>query len=125
MTCEYLAIVGERRICLHVLDHRKVPGKAAHEVTEQDCQRCPIRSKPCTPRIAPTAEQVEASVRPREKLLPCVHLGTTVEEVRCEPCGGNVRLKVFSCAIHGKCSLGDLPGVKRCGKGRCADYRSE
>lgn len=74
---------------------------------------CPSES-PCT------EEQREALVesfsyqehdetiemRPREKGIQCLHLGEdTGERIKCGPCKGNVRVKVFACAVHSKCTL--------------------
>lgn len=35
---------------------------------------------------------------------PCRHLGETVSEEPCPTCKGAVRVKVFECALHGKCT---------------------
>src|SRR5579872_7199565 len=48
--------------------------------------------------------------------LPCRHLGApTGESALCPTCSGRVALKVFGCAIHGKCTQGKaVPGVACC-----------
>ncbi len=53
---------------------------------------------------------------------PCAHLGgETGEQVKCGPCGGNVRVKLRACTAHGKCSTHKkLDGVACC-QG-CGDY---
>jgi hypothetical protein len=55
---------------------------------------------------------------------PCVHLGAEVDRRLCGSCRGKVELKVFGCAIHGRCTLGkrtpDVPGC--CDGGRCKEY---
>ena len=49
--------------------------------------------------------------------VQCRHKGERIGEEKCGPCGGNVRIKTFSCAIHGKCHQAAgkrLPGVACC-----------
>lgn len=47
--------------------------------------------------------------------LPCVHRGGATGERECQSCGGNVRLKVHACAIHGACTVGKhLDGLACC-----------
>jgi hypothetical protein len=47
---------------------------------------------------------------------PCVHLGApTGETVQCPSCRGRVELKLFACAVHGRCTQGKAaPGVACC-----------
>jgi hypothetical protein len=46
---------------------------------------------------------------------PCVHLGEEVRRDPCPTCSGHVRVKVFSCAVHGECqAAAKLAGVKAC-----------
>ena len=55
---------------------------------------------------------------------PCVHRGAYLREhsvQTCEGCPGNVRFKVYVCALHGQCNPQvRLPGVKCCNS--CGDY---
>ena len=54
---------------------------------------------------------------------PCVHLGPPVDTVECESCAGRVLLKVFGCAVHGKClrrASKSLPHLAAC---RCEAYQ--
>lgn len=53
------------------------------------------------------------------KTSTCIHLGAPIREQRCEGCKGEVRLKVFACAVHGECTFGKLAGVVSC---PCGDY---
>lgn len=48
--------------------------------------------------------------------LKCQHLGgPTGETKQCATCRGSVSIKLFSCAVHGTCSLGKpVPGVQTC-----------
>lgn len=54
--------------------------------------------------------------------LDCEYRGSTpLETVECKSCSGKVNLKIYSCSIHGKCTLGTVEGIKSC-KG-CSDKR--
>lgn len=54
---------------------------------------------------------------------PCVHLGEpTGEAVECRSCGGSVRLKLRSCAIHGTCTEGKKVDGHGCCRG-CPDRK--
>lgn len=48
----------------------------------------------------------------------CAHLGSVIGLEGCESCRGRVNLKVFACAVRGKCTLqtrlGDLPCCHGC-----------
>jgi hypothetical protein len=58
-----------------------------------------------------------AAAGARRAGVPCVHLGPATGELRdCASCQGNVRSKLFACAVHGDCTLKD------CQPGRCRDY---
>lgn len=52
----------------------------------------------------------------------CKHLGeTTGERELCGTCAGRVKIKLYSCRLHGKCSLGkELEGTACCLT--CKDY---
>lgn len=61
--------------------------------------------------------------QPREKPLPCVHLGEVVRLQACESCCGSVRIKIHACAVHGECTLAKAKGstLPAC---RCESYQS-
>jgi hypothetical protein len=54
--------------------------------------------------------------------MGCVHLGTdTCTTVACSTCPKVVELKVFTCAIHGECTIArEVLGVACCNG--CLDY---
>jgi hypothetical protein len=62
--------------------------------------------------------------RPRTvQQQPCKHLGETLREQPCPTCKGEVRLKVFRCAIHEQCTLArKLEGPACCCL--CDDYQA-
>jgi hypothetical protein len=60
-----------------------------------------------------------ASRRPARTL--CRQLGREVRQEICLGCGGDVRIKIFACSVHGECTLGQpLAGIACCSK--CDDY---
>ena len=76
-------------------------------VTPEQCALCPYADAPLIEEQPPT------------HVGPCIHLGTlTGKTVECPTCGGRVRLKVFSCAVHGECVLERgqtaLPSCRTC-----------
>lgn len=49
------------------------------------------------------------------RLPPCRHRGPAIEERACPSCRGAVRLKVFACAVHGRClPIRSVPGLACC-----------
>lgn len=63
------------------------------------------------------AAMATAATRPG----PCAHLGETVRQEKCSTCCGNVRLKVFACALHGECTINTaIKDVACCSD--CGDY---
>ncbi len=55
---------------------------------------------------------------------PCCHRGTVLEEQQCRSCRGNVSLKIFACALHGRCTVGKpLPDCACCAT--CQDYQTQ
>ena len=62
---------------------------------------------------------------PLIRLPRCIHLGDdTGEVITCNNCSGNVRVKIYECAVHKQCTLGKKIGeVVACTD--CGDYRSE
>ena len=73
-------------------------------------------------QIGPPARRPASPTRVSTRTEACRHRGEQVQEVDCDTCAGKVRLKVFSCSQHGKCSLSTKPieGAKSC-QG-CQDY---
>jgi hypothetical protein len=73
------------------------------------------------PAIAATPGREAKTASPRPK---CNRRGEpTGEKVQCRTCSGRVELKLFSCSVHGRCTLGkSVPGIACC-KG-CEDYRT-
>ena len=58
---------------------------------------------PIPPRLSRLNDK---PVIPADKKSRCIHLLEETNELAlCESCSGTVRLKVFSCEIHGKCTL--------------------
>lgn len=52
----------------------------------------------------------------------CHHLGPSLGTEQCQSCQGTVRIKVFACAVHGKCTLAKkLDGIACCAG--CGDYQ--
>lgn len=37
--------------------------------------------------------------------VPCIHKGDQIDSVPCKSCVGNVNVKVFACAVHGRCTV--------------------
>jgi hypothetical protein len=54
--------------------------------------------------------------RYRDPSKPCIHLGKpTGEQEPCESCTGHVQIKLFHCAVHGRCQTSaKLLGVVAC-----------
>jgi hypothetical protein len=81
-------------------------GKTPSETFRREVAEAQQRVKP-----RPTAATTAA---------PCAHRGEQVSTIGCEQCGKNVQLKVFACAVHGECVVGQTrEGVKGCAG--CAD----
>lgn len=91
-------ITGDRRPCRH-------PGVLAPAgVTPELCAGCVYRTRAAgAPRPVDTRDPGGCAHRGREP----------VGEVDCPTCAGSVRLKLFPCAIHGRCTIAtktaDLP----------------
>jgi hypothetical protein len=52
---------------------------------------------------------------------PCIHRGEARREKQCPTCRGQVRLKVFACALHGECTVARAAGGLAC-CASCLDY---
>lgn len=47
--------------------------------------------------------------------LDCRHRGDLLGLERCQTCAGNVKIKIFACALHARCSIGQgIDGVANC-----------
>jgi hypothetical protein len=47
---------------------------------------------------------------------PCVHRGEQVGLEPCPTCGPGKQIKIFACAVHGRCErAGKIAGVQFCG----------
>jgi hypothetical protein len=57
-----------------------------------------------------------------KEVLDCLHRGAQVDGVKCTTCKGNVTIKVYACAVHGKCSIATDVGVKVCLE--CSDRKA-
>lgn len=87
------------------------------------CEHCgwqsPVQLKqPCRP-LAPSQP-----ARPLD--MSCAHRGEQTRLIQCDECVGAVRIKVYSCAVHGECSLVTrLSGVGGCCFAAAGDYCPE
>lgn len=51
----------------------------------------------------------------------CLYQAAETRRQACESCGGNMQIKIFACAVHGECTLGQpLDGIACCAT--CADF---
>jgi hypothetical protein len=51
----------------------------------------------------------------------CIHRGDQTGARECESCNGRVKIKTFSCDLHGECTLAKpLDGLACCGS--CKDF---
>ena len=65
-----------------------------------------------------SADRVHCGCRQRSQ---CVSLGAEQRQQECSTCCGNVRIKVFACAVHGECQAApSLEGIADCWG--CRDY---
>lgn len=85
------------------------------------------RKKPRSPTEHwSTCRQIDRkAIKPSgdDRGAPCIHRGEQIDEVPCETCSGNVRLKVFQCAVKGQCTIGrQSPGMACCAS--CEQYQS-
>ncbi len=84
------------------------------------------KEKGLIPKYPRRGVEVSPPPKPSPVTSPCFHLGApTGETVRCPSCRGDVSLKVFSCGVHGTCTVGKkAPSVAGCCKG-CRQYKSK
>jgi hypothetical protein len=94
----------------------KHPGRAAR-VGPYTADQCYV----CWRKLNPERAQKKAAP-PKRRELPqvvenCRHRGAEAEVVACPSCQGGWKIKVFSCALHGRCHLWAdkaLDSVKKC-----------
>lgn len=77
----------------------------------------------CFLRLGGIVDRLPIPVRPAEPSRPkqvCVHLGEpTGDTVGCPPCGPQVALKLFACAVHGTCTAGRRVNGQACCDAKC------
>ena len=55
---------------------------------------------------------------------PCVHLGkATKDTIKCTTCNGNVRIRLFECELHKRCSIKKPVGFQCCWN--CPDHEEK
>lgn len=84
---------------------------------------CPSCGKPFRHRrkVDPS-EITRACTGPDRNTIPCIHKGPELRQQKCSTCSGNVRLKVFACALLKECTVEHLlPGIQGCLK--CQSYK--
>lgn len=110
MDCEWIHLDGCDWQCAHCGGRR-----AWHRDGAPPHRNCLAPAHP--------ADQVQpaGTVRRMAPRAPgCLHRGAASRDVTCPTCAGHVQVKVFSCALHGECTLGKKDiGVRRCDG--CAD----
>lgn len=84
-------------------------------------------SREATPPIRRSSGRKQASVRQLKASAKastlCIYRGDEVRRVFCPTCcGGGVQVKVFSCEIHGECTIGKQIGDVKCCAG-CLDCK--
>ena len=62
-----------------------------------------------------------ASPQARRRSEPCQFRGPEVDRVPCQSCKGTVKLKVFQCGLHGRCTINRKAGDDQC-CARCGDF---
>lgn len=88
-----------------------------HALSPDTCVLCRKYTTDPDFRALMNSPEVAAAVGGRKTLRAgkCRHLGEQAGEVQCGKCGNGVRLKMYACAVHGKCTLGKkLDGVMCC-----------
>ena len=101
--------------CGYQFHTRQVDGSRCHK----DCKsggRCEFSLTPETnaDRVALLSPPLLVSPSP-PLASPCVHLGPpTGETIACQSCTGQVKIKLFACAVHGQCSLAKPVGRQCC-----------
>jgi hypothetical protein len=45
---------------------------------------------------------------------PCIHREEQRGVIHCGSCSGNIRFKMFGCAVHGRCTIAKVAGFKCC-----------
>lgn len=69
---------------------------------------CPPRSPPAKPSPSAAAHVPKPPLTfCSNQLFACIHRGPEIRQEPCETRGGDVRIKIFACAIYGECQVGD------------------
>lgn len=95
----------EAEAAYHVLESQQRPSGA----WEHTCRRCGLwvvsPDKGWNGPCFPPEKKLPAKQPPFPGRWDCGHLGKVIEgqTVGCVGCNGNVRLKVYACAVHGEC----------------------
>lgn len=95
--------------------------------TRCDCITCgrPVAVHPAAKRppqvlCIATAGESTPEAPPRQ----CASLGPELRREQCPSCSGHVQIKVFACATHGECTIGQPIDGLACCSG-CASFRAE
>lgn len=65
------------------------------------------------PTLAATPNRPKVIAQPVN--LDCSHRGELIDRVHCKSCRGFVRVKVYACTIHGRCTLGgEIESARSC-----------
>jgi hypothetical protein len=62
--------------------------------------------------------------RRKAQMAGCANRGAKEPDtIPCSTCAGNVQIKVYACAAHGRCTLGQrLPGIAGACDGACPEW---
>lgn len=86
-------------------------------------QYCPIFKRDITPRDHQRCQGLLPKTIEYQELwlkIACPHRGTVIEERKCDGCGGSVLIKIFSCILHGQCTINpSFLGVEACSNHKC------
>lgn len=66
-------------------------------------------------------QQTQQTPPPKSR-TDCVHLGEVADEILCPTCQGAVRIRVYACGRHEKCTLGKVIDEVTCCVS-CVDYQ--
>lgn len=70
------------------------------------CRHCGRRMPDAPPPLRSTCRAAPPDALPPDPTA-CLHRGPIVREIACGSCGGELRLPIYGCALHGECSLRD------------------
>lgn len=95
-----------------------------NDCTGPGCERCALYD--ADPEFRAAWWRVIGGVHTARPAAPCVHLGgDTGRKVKCPSCTGHVLLKVFSCAVYGRCTQGKVAAGLACCTNDCPGRLSE